>query len=221
MKSNDYFRFLPIIITKSFLSFRHDIFIQLAKKLKAQAEKEDLELSQEKEKNVQNIVNAVTSKSKSSRPKRNSGKEKDSSKNMPCSEYLEMVKNKRMRNKTKLQDLGLLNKTPTPKRRKLNNKNSSPKEHKKSPAARRKLMSPKKAVAIESTAESVVEKFPYNHTCFSTSYNEEKDKRYLDKRFDLFGVKCQGCGKCFTKIDKKNTLTPTNAAPMYVCRSRC
>ena len=102
MKSNDYFRFLPIIITKSFLSFRHDIFIQLAKKLKAQAEKEDLELSQEKEKNVQNIVNAVTSKSKSSRPKRNSGKAKDSSKNMPCSEYLEMVKNKRMRNKTKL-----------------------------------------------------------------------------------------------------------------------
>ena len=41
-------------------------------------------------------------------------------------------------------------------------------------------MSPKKAVAFESTAESVVEKCPYDHTCFSTSYNEEKDKQYLD-----------------------------------------
>lgn len=133
--------------------------------------------------------------------------------NIPCSQYLQMVMSKRKKNRTKLQDLGLLDKTPTPKKRKGTKRIYSPKEQRKSPAARRKLTSPKKT-------ESVEIKCPYDHSCFSTSYNEENDKRYLEKRYDLFGVKCQGCEKLFTKIEKTNTLTPTNVAPMYVCCGR-
>ena len=175
-------------------------------------ENTDVELSQEKEKNVKNIVSTVSGK-KPSHPKKRSGKIKDSIENIPVSQYLQMVKSKRKKNRTKLQDLGLLAKTPTPKKRKCNKRILSPKERKQSPAARRKLTSPKKA-------KSVDEKCPYDHFCYSTSYNEEKDKRYLEKRYDLFGVKCQGCKKSFTRIDTNNTITPTNAAPMYVCCGR-
>ena len=124
-----------------------------------------------------------------------------------------MIKSKRMKNRTKLQDLGLLAKTPTPKKRKCSKRISSLKGQTQSPAARRKLTTPKKAKSVE-------EKCPCDHSFYSTSYNEEKDKRYLEKRYDLFGVKCQGCKKAFTKIDTKNTVTPTNAAPLYVCCGR-
>ena len=180
--------------------------------MKRQAENIDVELSQEKEKNVKNIVSAVTKK-KPSCPIKTSGKQNDSSEDVPCSEYLQMVKSKRKKNRTKLQDLGLIENTPTPKKKKGTKRISSPSNERQSPAARRKLTSPRKT-------KSVVEKCPYDHSFYSTSYNEEKDKRYLDKKYDLFGVKCQGCEKSFTKIEKTNTITPTNAAPMYVCCGR-
>ena len=63
-----------------------------------------MELSQEKEKNVECIVKAASNKSKPTPPERNNGKEKESSEDLPCSEYLKMVKIKRMKNKIKLQD---------------------------------------------------------------------------------------------------------------------
>ena len=77
-----------------------------------------------------------------------------------------------------------------------------------------------KAIVGKDSDGSINDECPIDHSCFSTSYNKEKDKRYLNTKFDLFGVKCQGCGKCFTNIEKKNTLTPTNSKPMYVCYGR-
>ena len=132
----------------------------------------------------------TSSNSKKKIQKKNNRKEKESSEES-CSDYLKMVKQKQMKNKQKLEDLGLVKNNLTPKRRNYQRKNKSPSEE-----------------------------CPYDHNCFSTSYMEEKDKRYLDKKFDLFGVKCQGCAKCFSKSEEKDTLTPSNAAPMYVCRGR-
>lgn len=91
----------------------------------------------------------------------------------------------------KLQDLGLVKKTPNPKKRKYQRK-GPPIKDKESPTAQRKLMGSEKAVVGKNMDCSVNEECPYDHSCFSTSYNEEKDKRYLDKKFDSFGVKCQG-----------------------------
>ena len=130
------------------------------------------------------------------------------------SEYVEKVKVKRGRNKKKLQELGLLDKTPTSKR----NKSSDSNANKQSGTTARKkiLQSPKD----ESVRPRKKKHCPYDHTCYSTSYKEENDRRYLGIGLDLFGVKCQICSKNFEKDETENCITPSFVAPMYVCHGR-
>ena len=102
---------------------------------------QDRELLQEKEKNVSNIVkisSAMTKRKK--QPRKKQAIEKNVVEETPimCSQYLEKVKLKRGRNKKKMQELGLLDKTPTPKRLKPTTKPNSPKG--RGTAACRKIM---------------------------------------------------------------------------------
>ena len=52
---------------------------------------------------------------------------------------------------------------------------------------------PEKKVSCVSCVE--YEECPYDHNLYSTSYNEEADKRYLGKDGDLFGIKYEQYNK--------------------------
>ena len=178
---------------------------------------QDREFLEEKEKNVSNIVkisSATTKKKKQASRKKSIDNNLVEEEPIMCSKYLEKVKLKRGRNKKKMQELGLLEKTPTPKRLKPTTKPNSPKG--RGTAACRKIMqSPK-----NKTVKSRNKQCPYDHKCYSTSYKEETDRRYLGSDFDLFGVKCQGCNKKFSNEVEKNCIAPSFSAPMYVCHGR-
>ena len=144
-----------------------------------------------------------------------------------------MVNRKKNRNKRKLQDLGLVEKTPTPKRNSVtanstSNRRQSPRVNVGRKNARRKIMqSPtetgtktQKKVTKKVKSPKKIMKCPYNHKSFSANYNEEHDKRYVGEGYDLFEVRCFGCKKEMTKETKKNCIVPTIRAPMYVCQGR-
>ena len=130
------------------------------------------------------------------------------------SEYLEKVKVKRGRNKKKLQELGLLDRTPTPKKNESSDSNS---KKQSGTTARKRILQSQKD---ETEKPRKKKNCPYDHTCYSTSYKEENDRRYLGIGFDLFGVKSQICSKKFEKDETENCITPSFAAPMYVCHGR-
>ena len=178
---------------------------------------QDRELLEEKEKNVSNIVkisSAVTKKKRQASKKQSIDKNLVEEEPIMCSEYLEQVKLKRGRNKKKMQELGLLEKTPTPKRLKLSKNPNSPKGR-ESTAFRKIMQSPK-----NKTVKSGKKQCPYDHKCYSTSFKEEPDRRYLGSEFDIFGVKCQACNKKFSNEVEKNCIAPSISAPMYVCHGR-
>ena len=167
--------------------------------------------------NVARITKTASTRSRNTRLKITKDEEEAIENDVPISEYMNMVNAKKIKNKKKLQQLGLIETTPPLKDKTIDRK-STPKKKNNRGQARKKLNI--KCKAIESNV-SDEEECPYDHACFSTSYKEENDKRYLAKNYDLFGVKCQGCEKAFDQDEKCETsVTPTNAAPMYVCLGR-
>ena len=197
-------------------SFRN---MQLAKQLREQGENKDKELLDERNKNIKTIVKSVTSKKKKTQRKKASKKHEeivDDPAESP--EYLNMVIRKRNRNKRKLQDLGLVGKTPTSESSSLTRK--SPRNSEKMNARRKIMQSPTSLSKKKNETPKKAEKCPFDHKCFSANYNEENDKRYFGHGYDLFEVYCQGCKKEFTKEATGNCITPTLRAPMYVCQGR-
>ena len=98
-----------------------------------------------------------------------------------CSDYLNLVNRKRNRNKRKLQDLGLMEKTPTPKSRSITPKSTStsrksPRINEEKNNARRKIMQSPISSSEEKKSPTKEEKCPFDHKCFSANYNEEQDK---------------------------------------------
>ena len=79
----------------------------MSKEMKAQTEKMDLELLEEKERVLSDIVSATTKKAKITRPTREKKRSRKASKiiddESPISEYMESVQVKRKANKKKLQ----------------------------------------------------------------------------------------------------------------------
>ena len=115
-------------------------------KLHEQTESQDNEFLEEKEKNVSNIVKissaTTTTKKKQASRKKSIDNNLVEEELIMCSKYLEKVKLKRGRNKKKMQELGLLEKTPTPKRLKPTTKPNSPKGRANT-ACRKIMQSPK------------------------------------------------------------------------------
>ena len=196
--------------------------IQLSKQLQDKAKSDDLELLEEKERNVKEIVKEVTKKSKrgSNISKKNCDERKDEK--VVCSDYVKMVREKKKRNKRKLQELGLVEKTPTPKGTTESKAASGTKCEKKTGARRKIMQSPKnrKNAKSKSPRKKVNKTCPFDHKLFDTNYCEENDKRYVGEEYDLHNVHCQGCKKCFSVDNKKNSVVPTLKEPLYVCRGR-
>ena len=196
------------------------LYIQLAKKLQEQSEKNDRELLDERNKNIKSIVKFVTSEKKSAKKKSKKNEEIVADANVPCSEYLKMVKGKRNRNKRKLQDLGLMQKTPTPKKDdQSTSSKKTPQSKTKGKNVRRKIMQSPADADSKSPAEEKM-KCPFNHQDFNTNYNEEHDRRYVGSGYDLHNVNCQKCKKKFSKEFADNCITPNIKLPMYVCQGR-
>ena len=192
--------------------------MQLAKQLREQGENKDKELLEERNKNIKTIVKSVTSKKKTQRKKASEKHDKIVDNPAESSEYLKMVDGKRNRNKRKLQDLGLVEKTPTTKSSLITRR--SPKNSEKKNAPRKIMQSPNSTSKKKNETQKKAKKCPFDHKCFSANYNEENDKRYFGHGYDLFEVYCQGCKKEFTKEATGNCITPTLRAPMYVCQGR-
>ena len=205
--------FLCISNIFSFNSFR---ILQLVNQLKEQSISQDKELLEEKTKNMSNIVKmSLTTKKKAAKKKESKPEDNVKEDAIVCFEYLEKVNAKRGRNKRKLQELGLIEKTPTPKKGKQMDLKGLLKK-KANTKVRRKIMQ-----SDEKNNENREKmKCPYDHACYSTSYKEESDRRYLDSKNDLFGVNCQVCSKGFSMEEEANTITPSQKQPMYVCLGR-
>ena len=161
---------------------------------------------EEKARNVKEIVKQVSTKSKrvtTNAKKRDDGRKAEQ---VVCSEYVKMVQEKKKRNKRKLQELGLVEKTPTPQSIKTSKANVNQSKAEKKPGARRKIMqSPKgnKRAKSKNDRKKVVKKCPFDHNLFDTNYCEEDDKRYVGQDYDLHNVKCQACQKSFLLDGKK------------------
>ena len=92
---------------------------------------------EEKTKNLSAIIKAVS--------KKNTSKPKEKTKAtieepVVCSDYVKMIQEKKLRNKKKLQDLGLVEKTPTPNNTNQDKEKNTPKNVEEKKSARRKLM---------------------------------------------------------------------------------
>ena len=169
------------------------------------------------------IVKAVSNKRKPARKKPKITENETNNETVVCSEYVKMVQEKKKRNKEKLQDLGLVPKTPTPIRNSQDKNKNSPKEVKNNKTARRKLMqSPRQSPKTKSnkSGKNMKVACPFDHKLYGTNYCEEDDKRYLEEDSELHDVKCQGCKKCFSLDGGKNSIVPTFKQPLYVCRGR-
>ena len=166
----------------------------MSKEMKAQTEKMDQELLKEKERVVSDIVTATTKKTKGTKPAKKINKYNKSSKSLdeetPLSEYMESVQVKRKANKTKLQSLGLIPKSPPPTR---SLKTSEPRKKQEPPKKRirisRRLYEDKDLVKICTCDHKDV-------SCFK----EETDKRFFHEDGDLFDTSCATCGVSFASI---------------------
>ena len=162
----------------------------------------DRKLLEENEKNVSKLVKQLATIQKKAKvsKKKSFNETVVEEEGIVCSEYLEKVNIKRGRNKKKLQDLGLLHKTPTPKKRKGTDLNSN---KGRDTTARKKIIQSPKDKTVNPRRNK---KCPYDHKYYSTSYKEENDCRYLGSDYDLFGIKCQECSKIFQKKMKRITV---------------
>ena len=184
----------------------------MSKEMKAQTEKMDLELLEEKERVVSDIVSATTKKAKVTKPTRGKKRINKSSKTIddesPISEYMESVHVKRKANKKKLQSLGLIPKSPAPTK---SPKISTPRM-KKQPAKKRvrtrRLYEDKDEVKICTCDHKDV-------SCFK----EETDKRYFNKDDELFDTRCATCGVSFasTSTNDEAVYVPTPNNPAFFC----
>ena len=140
-----------------------------------------------------------------------------------CSNYVKMIQEKKLRNKKKLQDLGLVEKTPTPNNTNQDKEKNTPKNVEEKKSARCKLMqSPRETPKAKSakSRKKLKVSCPFDHKLYGTNYCEENDKRYLEEGYDLRDVKCQGCKKCFSVDGGNKSIIPTLKEPLYVCRGR-
>ena len=133
-----------------------------------------------------------------------------------------MVQEKKNRNKRKLQELGLVEKTPTPRADTESKLDVQSKAGTKTGARRKIMQSPKsgRKGKVKNDRKKTAKKCPFDHKLFDTNYCEENDKRYVGQDYDLHNVTCQGCNKNFSLDGKKNSLVPTLKEPMFVCRGR-
>ena len=172
---------------------------------------------------MKEIVKQVSNKSKRVSTNAKKGNDGRINEQVVCSEYVKMVQEKKKRNKRKLQELGLVEKTPTPQSMKTAKAAVNQSKGEKKPGARRKIMqSPKgnKRAKSKNDWKKVVTKCPFDHNLFDTNYCEEDDKRYVGQDYDLHNVKCQGCKKCFSLDGKKDSVVPTLKEPIYLCQGR-
>ena len=187
----------------------------MSKEMKAQTEKMDLELLEEKERVVSDIVSATTKKAKITKPTRGKKRINKSSKTIddesPISEYMESVQIKRKANKKKLQSLGLIPKSPAPTK--------SPKIR----TQRMKKQPPKKRVRTRRLYEDKdeVKICTCDHKDVSC-FKEETDKRYFNKDDELFDTRCATCGVSFasTSTNDEAVYIPTPNNPAFFCTGR-
>jgi len=173
---------------------------KLAKQLQEQTKSNDVELLQEKNRNVTEIVKDVSKKKKPARKKPKITENETNTEPVVNSDYVKMVQEKKKRNKRKLQDLGLVPNTPTPNCNSQDTDENTPKQVEKKKTARRKLMqSPRQSAKAKSmkSGKNMKVTCPFDHKLYGTNYCEENDKRYVEQDYDLRDVKCQGCKKCF------------------------
>ena len=169
-------------------------------------------------KNVKEIVKKVTKQKKPKQRKEVAAPQNVVEDPVVCSDYLKMVQEKTRRNKRVLQDLGLVAKTPTPKREKKETTKTTPSTKKKT--ARRKIMQSPKQAPKRKSVRPKKKACPFDHSLYTTSYCEETDKRYVGQDYDLMNVKCQGCTNKFSMDGRKSSIVPSLKEPLYVCRGR-